>query len=80
MRQLAGQDVAEYLGVAVWVRGKAATGCDAVFVQDAEDAEAFEGRILVGRERKGVIAVQPAMIGMAAGSGAAGCYFHFGYE
>jgi hypothetical protein len=43
VRQLAAQDVAEDLGVAVRVRGEAGLGCDAVFVQDADGAEVREG-------------------------------------
>lgn len=57
MRQLAAEDVAEDLGVAVRVRGEAGVGRDAVFVQDAQAAEVGVGRVVVVGEGEGVVGV-----------------------
>ena len=72
VRQLPAQDVAEDLGVAVRVGGEALARGDAVFVQHAQRAEGREGRVVVAGEGEGVVAVQPAVVGVAAGGGAAG--------
>ena len=76
VRELAGEDVGEDLGVAVRVRREAGPRCHAVFVQDAQGAEVLElGGIVLG-EGEGVVAVQPAVVGVAAGGGAAGGYLY----
>lgn len=71
MRQLATEDVAEDLSIAVRVGGEAGVGCDAVFVQDAQGAEVGVGGVVVVGEGEGVIGVEPAVVGVAAVAGAA---------
>ena len=50
VRQLAGEDVAEYFGVAVPVRGEAGLACYAVLVQDAEGSKVLEFRLVIAGE------------------------------
>jgi hypothetical protein len=69
MAQLAVDDVGEDLHVAVRVHAKAATGADAVFVDDPEVAKAHVARVVVIGEGKGVMGVEPAVVGMAALAG-----------
>lgn len=71
VRELAAEDVAEDLGVAVGVRGEAGLGGHAVFVEDAEGAEGHSCGVVEVGEGKGVIGIEPAMIGMATSGGAA---------
>lgn len=76
MRELAGEDVGEDFGVAVRVRREAGAGRHAVFVEHAQGAELLELRGVVLREGEGVVAVEPAVVGVPPGGGAAGGYFH----
>ena len=72
MRELSAEDVAEDLGVTVGVRREAGLGGDTVFVQDAEGAERHGCGIVVVCEGEGVVGIEPAMVGMTTGGGAAG--------
>ena len=63
--QLAVEDVADDLHVAVAVRAEAAARSDPVLVDDAQVAEAHVARIVVVGEREAVLALQPAVIGVA---------------
>lgn len=71
MRQLAAEDVAEDLGVAVRVGREAGVGGDAVFVEDAQGAEVSVGGVVIVGEGEGVVGVEPAVVGVAAVAGAA---------
>ena len=71
VRQLPAEDVAEDLGVAVRVRGEAGPRGDAILVQHAQGAEGHEGWVVVAGEGEGVVAVQPAVVGVPARGGAA---------
>ena len=66
MRQLAAEDVAEDLGIAVRVRGEALSFCDAVLVEHAQAAEPLKLRSVVVGEAEGVVRVEPAVVGVAA--------------
>ena len=54
------------------VRGEAVGGRHAVFVEDAQGAELLEGWVVVLGEGEGVVAVQPAVVGMPAVRGPTG--------
>lgn len=71
VRELAAEDVAEDLGVAVGVRGEAGLGGHAVFVEDAEGAEGHGCGVVEIGEGEGVVGVEPAMIGVPTRGGAA---------
>lgn len=71
MGQLAAEDVAEDLGVVVRVGGEVGVRRDAVFVEDAQAAEAGVVGGVVGAEGEGVVGVEPAVVGVAAGVGTA---------
>lgn len=64
-------NVGEDFHVAVRVSGEAAAGSDAVFVDDAQAAEAHVGGVVVIGEGEGVMGFEPAMVGVAAFGGAA---------
>jgi len=66
VRQLARDHVAHDLHVTVAVRAEAGAGRDAVFVDDAQVAEAHLLRVVVVGERETVKALQPAVVGIAA--------------
>lgn len=74
--ELAREDVGEDFGVAVRVRREAGAGRHAVFVEHAQGAELLELRGVVLREGEGVVAVEPAVVGVPPSGGAAGGYFH----
>lgn len=85
MRELPGQDVTEDLKIAMRVRRKSTLRLDPIFIEDAQGAEVREVRVVPVREGEGVVGVQPAVVGVAAGGGAVGCDFgvterlgHFG--
>ena len=83
MRELAGEYVGEDLGVAVGVRRKSVQGSHAVFVKNTQGAELLEGWVVVLGEGEGVVAVQPAVIGVATVRGTAGDYigvWEFGHD
>src|SRR5262249_26108989 len=65
VRERAVEDVAHDLHVLVPVRREAAAGLHAVLVDDAEVVEAHEARVAVPGERERVIALEPAVLGMA---------------
>ena len=69
VRQRAGQDVADDLHVTMRVPAKAAARCDAIVVDDAQVAPAHVCRVVITGKRKTVVAVQPAVVGMAAFGG-----------
>lgn len=54
---------------------EAIVGCNAVFIQDSKGTKVLEFGVVVLCKRKGVIRVQPAMIGMATLTGEAGDNF-----
>lgn len=71
MRELAAEDVAEDLGVAVGVRGEAGLGGHSVFVEDAEGAKGHGCGVVEVGEGEGVVGIEPAMIGVPTSGGAA---------
>lgn len=71
MSQLSAQYIAKDLGIAVGMGWEARLGCDAVFVEDAQAAKAYVLWVGVGGEGEGVVGVEPAEVGMAAGVAAA---------
>ena len=79
MGELAAEEVGEYFGVAVRVGGEAVERGDPVFVEDAEGAEGFEARVVVGGEGEGVVGVEPAVVSVAARGGPARGYFEGGH-
>ena len=64
--QRAFQHVAEDLHVAVRMRPEALPRSNPVVVDDAQRAKAHVRRIVIVREGKGVMRVEPAVVGMAA--------------
>ncbi len=50
---------------------KPGEGCHPIFVQDAQGAEVGKFGGVIGGEREGVVAVQPAMVGVTTVRGAA---------
>jgi hypothetical protein len=66
VRQLATEDVAEDLEVAVWVRGESCPGRDAVFIQNANGAEVLEARAVVVREVEAAVGDEPALVEVGA--------------
>ena len=71
VRQRAVEHVADDLHVAVAVRAEAGAGRDAVFVDDAQVAPAHPGRVVVARKREGMVALEPAVVGITTVLGAA---------
>lgn len=69
--ELATQDVAEDLGIAMRMRRETTSGGDPVFVQNTETAEVLETLVKVAGETERVEGVQPAVIGMSAIGGTA---------
>ena len=67
MGKLSTQDVGENFGVAVRVSREAGLRRDTVFVEDAQTAEGLKAWVEVGGKGEGMVRIQPAMIGMAAG-------------
>ena len=71
-----GDDAGEDFHVAVRVGGEACAGGDAVFVDDAERAEAHVGGVVVVAEAEGMEGAEPAVVGVAAVRGFAKDEFH----
>jgi len=71
VRQPALQHVGDDLHVAVAVGAKAGAGRDPVFVDHAQIAPAHVRRVVVVGKRKRVVALQPAVIGVATFGAAA---------
>lgn len=72
MRQLAGQDVAEDLSIAVGVCGETRACCDSILIEDSQTTKLLElGAVVVG-EAERVVRVQPAVVGVTAVARAAG--------
>ena len=69
VRQRAFEHVADDLHVAVAVGAEAGAGGDAVLVDDAQVAEAHVARVVVVGEREAVVALEPAVVGVAAVGG-----------
>lgn len=65
------EDIRKYLGIAVLVRREPRPRRDAVFIQHAQGPEGLEARVGVLRKGEGVVAIQPAVIRVASGRGAA---------
>ena len=72
MCKLAGEDIGENFGVAVWVGRKAIVSCYAVFVKNAEAAKRLKFGVMERGKAEGVVSVQPSMIGMATLAGTTG--------
>lgn len=70
------EDVAEDFHVAVRMGGEAGTWGDDILIDNAEAAEAHVGGIIIICEGEGVVAVEPAVLGMAAFGGFAKGEFH----
>jgi hypothetical protein len=66
MGQSAIEHVADDLHVAMAVGAEALSGRDGVVVEHAQVAEAHVRRVVIVGEREAVMAVEPAMVGMAA--------------
>src|SRR6266567_808778 len=66
MLECATNDVTDDLKIAVRVRAKTLAALHAVFVDHAQAAVTHVRRIVIIRERKGVGAVQPAEVSVAA--------------
>ena len=62
VRQLAIEDVAEDLCVAVRMRREALSTIDSILIEDSQTAEVLEFRVVVVCEREGVVGVQPSVI------------------
>jgi hypothetical protein len=71
VRQRAFEHVGQDLHIAVAVCAEASARRDEVFVDDAQVAHAHVCRVMVVGERKTVMALEPAMVGMAPVSGLA---------
>ena len=69
----AAQDVGDDLHVAVRVRAEAAATGDRVVVDNAQRAEAHPTRLVIVRERKCVVGVQPTVVGVASFVGSSNC-------
>src|SRR5262249_30441252 len=76
MLQPAGKNVGDDFHVAVRVSAESAAGSNLVVVQNPQGTESHVLGVVVPRERKGVIRVQPAMLGVAALIGAADGHRH----
>ena len=66
MREFALEHVADDLHVAVAVGAEAGTGHDPVFVDDPQWPELDVLRVVIPRERKRVVGLEPAVVGIAA--------------
>src|SRR5664280_223597 len=66
VRQLAFEHIADDFHIAMAVRAEAASGRDAILVDDAQVAAAHMPRVVIVGERKAVAALQPAVVGIAA--------------
>ena len=66
MGKLAGQDVAEDLGILMWMRGKACARSYSIFVEDAKRSKLLMLRMIVAGKAEGMFGIQPAMVGSAA--------------
>ena len=66
MRELTVEHVADDFHVAMPVRAEALARRDAVFVEHAQRPELDMVLVEIVRERKTVVRVQPAVVGMAA--------------
>src|SRR5262249_27259848 len=60
------EHVGDDFHVAMRMRGKPVARLDAIFVDHAQAAEAHEPRIVIVAERKCVVRIEPAIVGMAA--------------
>jgi hypothetical protein len=65
------EHVRDDLHVAMRVPAEALAGSDAIFIDDPQRAEAHVGGVVVVGEREGVVAVEPAVVGVAALAGSA---------
>jgi hypothetical protein len=66
VRQFARNDVGEDLHVAMAMPAETGAGLDDIVVDDPQAAETHVARVVVIREGKAVMRVQPAMVRMAA--------------
>ncbi|MPM89429.1 hypothetical protein SDC9_136538 [bioreactor metagenome] len=73
MRERTFEHIADDLHVAVWMGAETGTGCHPVVVDHAQGGHTHVCGVVVAAEREGVVAVEPAEVGMAAvGRGAQG--------
>src|SRR5260370_39297367 len=73
MRARAADDVADDFAIAVRVCAEAFAALHPVFVKHAQAAKPRVFRIIVVREGKWMLTVQPAVIGMASLAGSSNC-------
>ena len=59
------QDVGDDLHVLMAVHPEALARLHSVFIDDPQRTEAHVGRVVVGVEGKGMLGIQPAVVGMA---------------
>ena len=78
--EFSAEDVAEDLGIAMRMGGKAGLGSHAVFVENAEGAVILVAGVEVAGEGEGVEGVEPTVVGVAAGRGRVGNDFGVGEE
>lgn len=71
VRELSAEDVAKNLGVAVGMRWEASLSGHPVFVENSKRAKRHGCWVIKVGEGKGVIGIEPAMIGVTARGGAA---------
>ena len=71
MFERAADDVTDDFKVAMWMRAKTLASLHSVFVDHPQAAEADVLRVVIIREGKRVVTVQPAVIGMASFIGSA---------
>jgi len=70
MCQLAIEDVAEDLGVAVRMGREAGATCDSVFIEDSQTAKVLELGVVVVCKAEGVVGVEPSVVAMTTFAGA----------
>ncbi len=75
----AADDVTDDFKIAVWVRAKTLASLHSVFVNHPQAAESDVLRVVIIREGKGVVTVQPAVIGMATFVGASDFHHVFDF-
>lgn len=71
MRELATEDIAEDLCIAMRMCWETLSTIDSVLVQDSQRTEVLEFGVVIVCERKGVVGIQPAMVRMSSVVGAA---------
>lgn len=62
VRELAAENIAEDLCIAVWMSSESISGCDAVFIQDSQTSKVLEFVIVIASEAECVEGFQPAAV------------------